>query len=68
MKRTENTIIDPTQLKDHLKLVRVFQGYAIDDELMRREFDVWLLPFITRWVKRWRPSVSLAQLFELRRR
>jgi len=30
-KRTENTIIDPTQLKDHLKLVRA-QGYAIDDE------------------------------------
>jgi DNA-binding IclR family transcriptional regulator len=30
-KRTENTIIDPTQLKEHLKLVRA-QGYAIDDE------------------------------------
>jgi len=30
-KRTENTIIDPTQLKDHLKSVRA-QGYAIDDE------------------------------------
>jgi DNA-binding IclR family transcriptional regulator len=30
-KRTENTIIDLTQLKDHLKLVRA-QGYAIDDE------------------------------------
>ena len=30
-KRTENTIVDPTQLKDHLKLVRA-QGYAIDDE------------------------------------
>lgn len=30
-KRTKNTIIDPTQLKDHLKLVRA-QGYAIDDE------------------------------------
>jgi len=29
--RTENTIIDPTQLKDHLKSVRA-QGYAIDDE------------------------------------
>jgi len=30
-KRTENTIADPTQLKEHLKSVRA-QGYAIDDE------------------------------------
>jgi DNA-binding IclR family transcriptional regulator len=30
-KRTENTIIDPIQLKEHLKLVQK-QGYAIDDE------------------------------------
>ena len=30
-KRTENTITDPTQLKEHLKSVRK-QGYAIDDE------------------------------------
>lgn len=31
VKRTENTIIDPIQLKEHLKSVRA-QGYAIDDE------------------------------------
>jgi DNA-binding IclR family transcriptional regulator len=30
-KRTENTITHPTQLKEHLSLVRT-QGYAIDDE------------------------------------
>jgi DNA-binding IclR family transcriptional regulator len=30
-KRTGNTIVDPTQLKEHLKSVRA-QGYAIDDE------------------------------------
>jgi len=30
-KRTENTITDATQLKEHLKMVRN-QGYAIDDE------------------------------------
>jgi DNA-binding IclR family transcriptional regulator len=30
-KRTENTIVDPAQLKEHLKSVRA-QGYAIDDE------------------------------------
>lgn len=30
-KRTENTITDPIQFKDHLQLVRD-QGYAIDDE------------------------------------
>jgi IclR family KDG regulon transcriptional repressor len=30
-KRTENTIIDPIQLKEHLKLVRK-QGFAVDDE------------------------------------
>ncbi len=30
-KRTENTIANPTQLKEHLSLVRA-QGYAIDDE------------------------------------
>lgn len=30
-KRTENTITDPIQLKEHLKIVRE-QGYAIDDE------------------------------------
>jgi len=30
-RRTENTIVDPIQLKEHLKLVRN-QGYAIDDE------------------------------------
>ena len=30
-KRTENTITDPIQLKEHLKLVRK-QGFAIDDE------------------------------------
>jgi len=30
-KRTENTIADPAQLKEHLKSVRA-QGYAIDDE------------------------------------
>jgi IclR family KDG regulon transcriptional repressor len=30
-KRTENTITNTTQLKDHLNLVRA-QGYAIDDE------------------------------------
>jgi DNA-binding IclR family transcriptional regulator len=30
-KRTENTLIDPAQLKEHLKSVRN-QGYAIDDE------------------------------------
>jgi DNA-binding IclR family transcriptional regulator len=30
-KRTENTITDPIQLKEHLKTVRS-QGYAIDDE------------------------------------
>lgn len=30
-KRTENTITDPAQLKEHLKIVRN-QGYAIDDE------------------------------------
>jgi DNA-binding IclR family transcriptional regulator len=30
-KRTENTIIDSIQLKEHLKAVRT-QGYAIDDE------------------------------------
>ncbi len=30
-KRTENTITDPIQLREHLKLVRA-QGYAIDDE------------------------------------
>jgi DNA-binding IclR family transcriptional regulator len=30
-KRTENTIVDPTQLREHLKSVRA-QGYAIDDE------------------------------------
>ncbi|MDI6762597.1 MAG: IclR family transcriptional regulator [Thermodesulfobacteriota bacterium] len=30
-KRTENTITDATQLKEHLKIVRA-QGYAIDDE------------------------------------
>jgi len=31
MKRTENTMTDPVQLKEHLKLVRK-QGFAIDDE------------------------------------
>jgi DNA-binding IclR family transcriptional regulator len=31
VKRTENTITDSKQLKEHLKLVRT-QGYAIDDE------------------------------------
>ena len=31
LKRTENTLIDPAQLKEHLKSVRN-QGYAIDDE------------------------------------
>jgi DNA-binding IclR family transcriptional regulator len=31
LKRTENTIADPTQLREHLKSVRA-QGYAIDDE------------------------------------
>ncbi len=31
VKRTENTICDPIQLKEHLKSVRK-QGYAIDDE------------------------------------
>ncbi len=30
-KRTENTITDSTQLKEHLKMVRN-QGYAVDDE------------------------------------
>ena len=30
-KRTDNTITDPAQLKEHLKLVKR-QGYAIDDE------------------------------------
>jgi DNA-binding IclR family transcriptional regulator len=30
-KRTENTITDPVQLKEHLKMVRT-QGYAVDDE------------------------------------
>ena len=30
-RRTENTIVDPIQLKEHLKSVRN-QGYAIDDE------------------------------------
>jgi DNA-binding IclR family transcriptional regulator len=30
-KRTDNTITDPIQLREHLKLVRT-QGYAIDDE------------------------------------
>ncbi|MGD0915356.1 MAG: IclR family transcriptional regulator [Thermodesulfobacteriota bacterium] len=30
-KRTENTITDPIQFREHLKLVRT-QGYAIDDE------------------------------------
>jgi len=30
-KRTENTIVSPDQLKEHLRLVRD-QGYAIDDE------------------------------------
>jgi DNA-binding IclR family transcriptional regulator len=30
-KRTENSIVDPAQLKEHLKSVRA-QGYAIDDE------------------------------------
>ena len=30
-KRTENTITNPIQLKEHLRLVRK-QGYAIDDE------------------------------------
>jgi len=49
-KRTANTITDPILLKEHLKLVRK-QGYAIDDERMRREFDAWLLPFITKLKK-----------------
>lgn len=31
LKRTENTIIDPAQLKEHLRAVRN-QGYAVDDE------------------------------------
>jgi len=31
VKRTENTMTDPSQLKEHLKSVRS-QGYAIDDE------------------------------------
>lgn len=31
LKRTDNTITDPTKLKDHLKVVRS-QGFAIDDE------------------------------------
>jgi IclR family KDG regulon transcriptional repressor len=31
IKRTENTVIDPAQLKEHLKSVRN-HGYAIDDE------------------------------------
>lgn len=31
LKRTENTITDPTKLKEHLKVVRS-QGFAIDDE------------------------------------
>ena len=31
LRRTENTITDPAQLKEHLKIVRD-QGYAIDDE------------------------------------
>lgn len=31
MRRTDNTITDPNQLKEHLKLVRS-QGYAADDE------------------------------------
>jgi DNA-binding IclR family transcriptional regulator len=31
IKRTENTITDSKQLKEHLKLVRA-QGYAVDDE------------------------------------
>jgi DNA-binding IclR family transcriptional regulator len=30
-KRTDNTITDPTQLKEHLKSVQS-QGYALDDE------------------------------------
>lgn len=30
-KRTENTITDPNQLKEHLRNV-LFQGYAVDDE------------------------------------
>ncbi len=30
-KRTENTIANPTQLKEHLNIVRA-QGYAVDDE------------------------------------
>ena len=30
-KRTENTLTDPVQLKDHLRAVRT-QGYAVDDE------------------------------------
>jgi IclR family KDG regulon transcriptional repressor len=30
-KRTDNTIVDPAQLKEHLKSVRA-QGYAVDDE------------------------------------
>jgi DNA-binding IclR family transcriptional regulator len=31
MRRTENTITDPIQLREHLKTVRK-QGYAVDDE------------------------------------
>jgi len=30
-KRTENTVVNPAQLKEHLKSVRA-QGYAVDDE------------------------------------
>jgi len=50
IKRTENTIIDPAQLKEHLKIVRS-QGYAIDDEENERGIRCVATPIYNEMAK-----------------
>jgi DNA-binding IclR family transcriptional regulator len=49
-KRTENTMTDPIQLKDHLKAVRT-QGYAIDDEENERGIRCVAAPIYNEMAK-----------------